>query len=154
MKSKKKQAAALEITEIYAADTSKKIMIPLFEGKVSAGFPSSAENYIDKSLDLNELLITHPAATFFIRVKGISMVNAGINSQDILIVDRARAVTNNKIVIARIYDELTVKRIKIEGDKIYLMPDNPGNDEYKPIEITDSMDFEIWGVVTFVIHQL
>lgn len=151
MKAKLKRTSSLEITAIYTADITKKIMIPLFEGKVSAGFPSSAENYIDKSLDLNELLITHPAATFFIRVKGNSMVNAGIHSQDILVVDRARAVANNKIIIARIYDELTVKRIKIDGEKIYLMPDN---DEYKPIEINDSMDFEIWGVVTFVIHQL
>ena len=140
-----------KIAEIYSADVSTKLLIPLFEGKVSAGFPSSAENYIDKSLDLNEILVPHPAATFFIRVKGNSMINAGIHSGDILIVDRSRAVAHNKIVIARINNELTVKRIKLEGQTLYLMPDN---DEYSPIEITDVMDFEVWGVVTFVIHSV
>lgn len=139
------------IAEMYSADVSTSLLIPLLEGKVSAGFPSSAENYIDKSLDLNELLIPHPASTFFIRVKGNSMINAGIHSHDILIVDRSRSVAHNKIVIARIANELTVKRIKLEGQTLYLMPDN---DEYKPIEITDTMDFEVWGVVTYVIHTV
>ena len=79
------------------------------------------------------------------------MINAGIHSHDILIIDRSRAVANNKIVIARINNELTVKRIKLEGQMLYLMPDN---DEYKPIKITDEMDFEVWGIVTFVIHSV
>lgn len=139
------------IDAIYSADTSTRLLIPLLEGKVSAGFPSSAENFIDKSLDLNDLLIKHPSATFFIRVKGNSMERAGIRSNDILIVDRALAVTNNKIVIARINDELTVKRICMDNGKLYLIPDNDG---YNPIEITDAMDFEVWGVVTFVIHNV
>lgn len=139
------------IEVIYSADTSLKILIPFFEGKVSAGFPSSAENYIDKSLDLNDLLIKHKAATFFIRVKGNSMIDAGIHSNDILIVDRSCSIAHNKIVIARINDELTVKRIFLEEEKIYLMPDNC---EYKPIEVTGEMDFEVWGIVTYVIHQV
>ena len=139
-----------EITEIYTASNSKKVLIPLLEGKVSAGFPSSAENFIDKSLDLNDLIIKHRAATFFIRVKGNSMIQAGIHSNDILVVDRSLAVSNNRIIIARINDELTVKRIKLEGEKLFLMA---ANDEYKPIEITEEMDFEVWGIVTFVIHQ-
>ncbi len=140
-----------EIVAIYKPDYASKVLIPLIEGSVPAGFPASTENFIDKSLDLNDLLIKHPAATFFVRVKGDSMIKAGIQSQDILIVDRALSVSNNKIVIARINDELTVKRIKIDAHKLYLMPDS---DEYKPIEITESMDFEVWGVVTFVIHQV
>lgn len=139
-----------EIAEIYTASTTKKVLIPILEGKVSAGFPSSAENFIDKSLDLNDLIIKHRAATFFIRVKGNSMIQAGINSHDILVVDRSLAVANNRIIIARINDELTVKRIKLEGEKLFLMA---ANDEYKPIEITEEMDFEVWGIVTFVIHQ-
>lgn len=142
----------LEIVAIYAtAHDAKKVLIPLLHGRVSAGFPSSAENFIDKSLDLNELLIKHPTATFFIRVKGDSMINAGIHSDDILIVDRALSVSNNKIVIARLYDELTVKRIKVEGATLFLIPDN---NEYQPMRITDSMDFEVWGVVTYVIHHV
>ena len=139
-----------KIAGIYTTQESPQLLIPLLQDKVSAGFPSSAENYIDKALDLNELLIGHPAATFFIRVRGDSMINAGIHSNDILIVDRSRAVIHNKIVIARIGDELTVKRIKLEGKKLYLVPDN---DEYKPIEVTPEMDFEVWGVVTYVIHR-
>ena len=140
-----------KIAGIYTAQEAAKVLIPLLEGKVSAGFPSSAENYIDKALDLNELLIGHPAATFFIRVRGNSMINAGIRSNDILIVDRARAVTSNKVVIARLGDELTVKRIKLVGKKLYLIPEN---DEYDPIEVSEDMDFEVWGVVTYVIHQV
>src|ERR1700722_14257883 len=86
--------------EIYAPAFDTYHAIPLLQGKVSAGFPSSAENYIDKALDLNELLIVHPSATFFIRVKGESMEKAGIKTNDILIVDRAVSVAHNKIVIA------------------------------------------------------
>ncbi len=140
-----------EIELLTYPEHVKKLLIPLLEGCVAAGFPSSAENFIDKSLDLNELLISHPTSTFFIRVKGDSMVKAGILSNDILVVDRSLSVLNNRIVIARINDELTVKRIKREADKLYLMPDS---DEYKPIEITEAMDFEVWGVVTYVIHQV
>jgi DNA polymerase V len=139
-----------EIATIYSAGNYTQVLVPFLEGKVSAGFPSSAENFIDKSLDLNDLIIKHQAATFFIRVKGNSMTEAGIHSNDILVVDRSLAIANNHIIIARINDELTVKRIKIEGEKLFLVP---ANDEYKPIEITDDMDFEVWGTVTFVIHQ-
>jgi DNA polymerase V len=142
---------AESIDSIYTIDNSTGVQIPLYQAPVSAGFPSSAENYLEKSLDLNELLVKHPAATFFVRVKGDSMINAGINSQDILIVDRALSVANNKIVIARIADELTVKRIQIVGDRLYLIADN---DQYKPIEITPEMDFEVWGVVIYVIHKV
>lgn len=141
----------INIDKIYSVDKSRKHLIPLIDARVSAGFPSSAENYLDKSLDLNELLIKHPAATFFVRVKGDSMINAGINSGDILIVDRALSVSNNKIVIARVNDEFTVKRIKLEEHKIFLIADN---NKYEAIEITGDMDFEIWGIVTCVIHQV
>jgi DNA polymerase V len=100
---------------------------------------------------LNEFLIKHPAATFFVRVKGTSMINAGIQSNDILIVDRALTPTDNKIVIARIDGELTVKRIRMDKGTVVLVADNP---EFKPLEITSAMDFEVWGVVTCVIHQV
>lgn len=143
---------SIKIKSIYSIEKkSKKISIPLLEYSVPAGFPSSAENYLEKALDLNELLIRHPAATFFVRVKGDSMKNAGIFSDDILIVDRALSPSHNKIVIARINDEFTVKRIKIENEKLFLMPDN---EEYSPLEITPDMDFEVWGVVKYVIHQV
>lgn len=150
MKKSTSKTVSQDIAAIYPACSTAKKLIPILEGKVSAGFPSSAENFVDKSLDLNDLIIKHQAATFFIRVKGNSMVQAGIHSNDILVVDRSLSVSNNRIIIARINDELTVKRIKVDGEKLYLVP---ANDEFKPIEITEDMDFEVWGVVTFVIHQ-
>ncbi len=130
---------------------NKELSFPLFESVVPAGFPSIAEDYIDRALNLNELLIQHPAATFFVRVSGDSMINAGITTNDILIVDRALTPTDNKIVIARINDELTVKRLRHKNNAVVLQADNP---EYEPIIITSSMDFEVWGVVTCVIHQV
>ncbi len=130
---------------------NKELEIPLIESSVPAGFPSIAEDYVERALDLNELLIKHPAATFFVRVKGTSMIGAGIHSQDILIVDRALSATNNAIVIARIDGELTVKRLKMEATKLWLIAESP---DFKPIEITEAMDFEVWGVVTCVIHQV
>ncbi len=129
----------------------KGLSFPLFESLVPAGFPSIAEDYVDRALNLNELLIQHPAATFFVRVSGDSMVNAGIMTNDILIVDRALTATNNKIVIARIDGEITVKRLRKEGSTILLCAENPA---YEPIVITPSMDFEVWGVVTCVIHRV
>ncbi|HSW75568.1 MAG TPA: translesion error-prone DNA polymerase V autoproteolytic subunit [Candidatus Saccharimonadales bacterium] len=127
-----------------------KLQLPFSEDKISAGFPSSAENFTEKSLDLNELLIHHPTSTFYVKVIGDSM-SSKIATGDILIVDRSLQATNNKIVIARVNDEFLVKRIKFEGKKIFLIPDNS---MYKVIEITEEMDFEIWGVVTCVIHQV
>lgn len=140
----------LKIVAIYPIAQHKPCVIPFAESLVSAGFPSSAENFVENSLDLNDLLIEHPSATFYVKVIGNSMINAGINSGDILIVDRSLSVTNNKIAIVRINDEFTVKRIKIEGCKMFLVP---ANDDYKTIEITKDMDVEVWGVVTFVIHK-
>ncbi|MCL4361557.1 translesion error-prone DNA polymerase V autoproteolytic subunit [Candidatus Dependentiae bacterium] len=139
------------LDKFFSIDPNKKQEIPLLSSRVSAGFPSSAENYLEKSLDLNELLVQHAAATFFLKVKGNSMINARINDGDILIVDRALTVRTNKIIIARINDELTVKRILINAEKISLHAEN---DQYKPIEITSEMDFEVWGVVTYVIHKV
>ena len=134
-----------------AKTVDTEFQIPLIESAVPAGFPSIAEDYVDRALNVQELLIKHPAATFFVRVKGTSMINAGIQSNDILIVDRALTPIDNKIVVARIDGELTVKRLRIDANnKVLLVAESA---DYAPIEITSSMDFEIWGVVTFVIHQ-
>ena len=139
------------ISEIYGLKNRIRKALPLFVAKISAGFPSPADDYIDKKLDLNELLIKHPSATFFVRVSGDSMINAGINSGDILIVDRALEPADSRIVIAVLNGELTVKRMRKTGDKIYLIPENPA---YEPIEVIPEMQFEIWGVVCYVIHQV
>jgi DNA polymerase V len=125
--------------------------IPLYETLVSAGFPSPAEDAIDQALDLNQLLIRHPAATFFLKVSGDSMINAGIHPNDILVVDRSLAPNSGKIIIAAVNGELTVKRLLKKLQKVYLVPEN---DAYPIIEITEFIDFRIWGVVTSVIHQV
>jgi DNA polymerase V len=139
-----------EELEFYSAETTTELKIPLFESGVSAGFPSPADDYLDLPIDLNEFLIKHPAATFYVRVKGNSMEGAGIRNGDLLIVDRAEEPRNKSIVLGVINGEFTVKRIKKKGSELYLMPDNP---EFKPIKIDDNMDFQVWGVVTYVVHK-
>jgi len=127
-----------------------KLELPMYKSEIKAGFPSPASDYIESTLDLNQFLIKHPAATFFVRVEGDSMIDAGIHSGDILIVDRAVQAEKQKIVIAAVNGELTVKRIWYDGDKLFLQS---GNINFTPIEITPDMDFHIWGVVTYVIHK-
>lgn len=139
------------VQSVYSACTSTSVKLPLFIAKISAGFPSPAEDYIDRTLDLNEHLIKHPAATFFVRVQGNSMINAGIHAGDILIVDRALEPSDGKIIIAVINGEMTVKRIRKKPGKLCLMPEN---DEFKPLEITEDAEFHVWGVVTNVIHKV
>lgn len=141
----------IKIVAFSKIESLEKCKIPFPESSVPAGFPSPAENFIDNALDLNDLLIKHTASTFFVRVVGNSMVNAGINSNDILIVDRSLSPINNKVAVVRINDEFTVKRLKLDGDRIFLVAEN---DQYQPIEITKDMDCEVWGIVTFVIHQV
>lgn len=125
--------------------------IPFAVSVVPAGFPSPAEDLVLDQLDLNEYLIKHPSATFFMRVAGDSMVDAGIFDKDILIVDRALNAHNGQVVIASINGELTVKRLNIKGDKAILLAENK---KYKPIVIESLDELEIWGVVTNVIHTV
>jgi len=140
----------VKLTEIFQIKEGKKFSLPFFLANVPAGFPTPAEDYIDKTLDLNELLIAHPAATFFVRVAGDSMQGAGISSGDILIVDRALEAVNGKIVVAIINGEFTVKRIQFCPEKILLIPENLN---YPILELSPESDFQVWGVVTYVIHQ-
>ena len=136
--------------ELYACDTSKPLNTPYFESGVSAGFPSPAEDHMQSKIDLNDLLIEHPSATYYVRVNGDSMLGAGIVNGDLLIVDRSLEVTNNCIVVAHIDGEFTVKRIKKNKNKIFLQAENTN---YKPIKITEDMDFELFGVVAHAIHH-
>ncbi|MFA5907047.1 MAG: translesion error-prone DNA polymerase V autoproteolytic subunit [Desulfobacula sp.] len=139
------------MNKIYTPDQTTEISIPLYMTSIEAGFPSPADDYIEGSLDLNQHLVKHPAATFFVRVSGESMINAGIYPGDILIVDRSLEAVDKKIVIAVVDGDLTVKRLRIRSGKPFLEPEN---DRFKPIEIKPDMVFEIWGVVTNVIHKV
>ena len=138
------------VSAIWGFEARSKIEIPLFTAGVSAGFPSPADDFIDKKLDLNEFLISHPSATFFVRVEGTSMIEAGIHPGDILIVDKALEASPGNIVIALIEGEFTVKRFQRTEGRCFLLAENPS---FKPIEITEGMRVEVWGVVTYVIHK-
>ena len=136
--------------EIYKAHKGPSLTLDLYSEPVSAGFPSPAEDHLDSSLDLNEYLIKHPAATFYNYAKGHSMSDVGIYDGDIMIVDRSLEARSRDIVIAVINDEFTVKRIYIKNNIIYLLPENK---KFSPIRIKDDTDFQIWGVVTHTIHS-
>jgi DNA polymerase V len=138
------------MTKIIGRSTPSSTALPSFEGLLAAGFPSPAEDYAERPLDLHELLVEHPAATFFVKVQGDSMVGAGMHSGDILIVDRSLPVQSGKIIVALLNGEFTVKRLHIEEEKIYLHPANP---KYPPIEVASESDFQVWGTVTYVIHR-
>jgi DNA polymerase V len=123
--------------------------LPFYDLLVPAGFPSPAQDYVEKTLDLNELCITHPAATYFVRVQGDSMIDAGIQDGDLLIVDRAVQPKHGDIVIAGFHGELTCKKLETEP-RLRLVPMNP---EYPIIKVPDETDLDIHGVVTHVLHS-
>jgi DNA polymerase V len=132
-------------------DFPSPFLFPLVGASVSAGFPSPADDYIETSIDLNRELVRHPFATFFVRASGDSMIGAGIKPNATLVVDRAIETKSGDVVIARIGDEMCVKELFIDEEgKILLVPKN---DNYKAIEITEDMDFEIWGKVVCSINK-
>jgi DNA polymerase V len=139
------------LTGVFAFKVSARQACPMFLTRAAAGFPSPADDYIEQNLDLNEFLIKHPSATFFVRVAGESMIGAGINDGDILIVDRALDARDGSIIIAVLDGEFTVKRLVKHDNKVCLVPENP---KFRAIEITEGRDFDIWGVVTNVIHPV
>ena len=125
--------------------------IPLFLSPVCAGFPSPADDYIEDKLNLHEYLVKNESSTFFLHASGDSMIGAGIYDGDLLIVDRAIAAEHNKIVIAALDGELTVKRLVRHDGKAYLAPENP---DYPKFDITDREHVHVWGVVTSTVHRL
>lgn len=139
------------IIDIFSADTDTELSLPLVDDGISAGFPSPALDFIDLSIDLNKHLIKHPSATFYGRVKGESLKNAGINHGDLLIIDRSITPTNGKIAVCYIDSEFTAKRIKIAKNEIWLIPEN---ENYQPIRVNEENDFVIWGIVTHVIKDV
>ena len=141
----------MNVAAVYAPDLSTRYKLPIFLGRLPAGFPSPADDYIEGKLDLNRHLIKHPAATFFVRVTGDSMTGAGIHSGDLFIVDRSLEAVDGNVVVAALDGELTVKRLSKREDTIRLLP---ANTHYQPIEIQSQQTFEVWGVVTNVIHAL
>ena len=136
--------------DIFSIIKNSQINTPVFLDKVSAGFPSPATDYMENKLDLNEYLIKHPAATFIVKASGSSMIDADIYSGDLLIVDKSLTPRNNNIVIASIFGDLTVKKLKKKENAFFLLS---ANDSYPNIEVKEEMECFIWGVVTYIIHD-
>jgi len=137
--------------DFYSLNTLTKLELPFVAEGISAGFPSPASDYLDITIDLNKELIKNPSSTFLGRVKGLSMKDAGINDQDILIIDKSLAPRNGNIAVCYIDGEFTLKRINIKEKEIHLMPVNT---DFQPIRVTEDNDFLIWGVVTYVIKKM
>jgi DNA polymerase V len=136
--------------DFYQADLSVPLPLPLAGTAVSAGFPSPAEDHLEVTLDLNRALVRHPDATFYARVKGSSMIDAGIAEGDILVIDRSLEAKQGDIALCFLDGEFTVKRIAMEDGLLMLIPENSA---YSPIRIGEESDFQVWGIVTYVIHK-
>lgn len=140
-----------KLLTIYCPSEKSGEAIQLTESCIAAGFPSPAEGYLTDSLNLHDLVVKNPPATFFVRVAGDSMKDAGIASGDILVVDRSLEPRSGKIVVAILDGEFTVKKIHFEtSGAITLVAANPA---YAPIKISGGSEFQVWGVVSYVIHK-
>ncbi len=134
-----------------ATTTHAEATLPLYLCPVSAGFPSPADDYVEEQLNLHSYLVQNPAATFFLRAQGDSMINAGIHNGDLLIVDRSLTAAHKRVVIVALDGELMVKRLMRRGQRVFLVPENP---DYAEVDITEREHVHIWGVVSYVIHKL
>ncbi|WP_394973672.1 LexA family protein [uncultured Croceitalea sp.] len=148
MKSKKINSNKLQF---FSLDCSNASSIPISNNNISAGFPSPADDFKETRISLDKTLVKNEEATFYARVSGKSMINAGLDDGDLLVVDRSLEPENGKIVVCFVDGEFTVKRLKKEKERLFLMPEN---ETYKPIEITEANDLLVWGVVTYVIKAL
>ena len=136
----------------HRIDTAAEAQFTLC-GDVKAGFPSPAED-VGEKLDLIQLLVRHQASTFFFRVSGVSMVDAGMDEGDIIIVDRSLSPYNGCKAVCYLDGEYTVKAVEIADKTVRLLPANQNNATYQPIEVTPDNQFAIWGVVTYVIKKM
>ena len=132
-----------------AADT--QATCPLYLAPVNAGWPSAAEDYIDGQVNLHELIVRNPAATFFLRASGDSMLGVGIHDGDLLVVDRSLEASHNRVVIAALDGELLVKKLSRKEGRVLLKSANP---DYPEFDITEREYAHIWGVVSHVVHRL
>lgn len=137
--------------EFYTPDDTQSLEIVLAQTGISAGFPSPADDFKEYKISLDKTLVRNKEATFYARVSGQSMIGAGLDDGDLLVVDKSLEPVHNKIAVCFIDGEFTVKRLKVTSEGVYLQPENP---VYDPILVTESSDFQIWGIVTHVIKKL
>ena len=147
----KKQEVKREL-EFYPVEQNSQLRVNIVEAaKVHAGFPSPVQDaYMNPPIDLNQELVNHPATTFVVRVVGDSMVDEGIDSGDLLLVDRSLYPSQKDLTVCMVNDEFCIKRIVQRGNKVFL---KSGNRKYPPIEVFPSMNFTVWGVVTWVLKK-
>lgn len=135
----------------HLIEHADSVLIPVALCRVSCGFPSPADDYIEKVIDLNQVLIKHPFSTFIVQAEGDSMIDVGIMNETRVLVDRMLESKSGDIIVARIGDEMCVKQLFIDDEgKVFLMPKN---ENYKPLEITEDMDFEVWGKVICAVTE-
>lgn len=139
----------IKLTKISTENITEPI--PALDSAIPAGFPSPAEGLPSDSIDLNRELISHPSSTFCARVTGDSMIESGISDGDILIIDKSLEARNGSIAVCFYDGEFTLKRISIKSDGLYLEPSNP---RYTTIKVTEDANFNVWGIVTYVIKSI
>jgi len=137
--------------QFYAPEDSSPLEIVLAQTGISAGFPSPADDFKEFKISLDKTLVKNKEATFYAKVSGQSMVGAGIDDGDLLVVDKSLDPKHNNIAVCFIDGEFTVKRLKVSGNDVYLQPENPS---YKAIKVTDDNNFQVWGIVTHVIKKV
>ena len=141
----------MKLSKPIPLDTRTALLTPMVAARVKAGFPSPADDHLERSINLNEELIHNRVATFMVRVEGESMRDAGIHPGDVLIIDKSITPADRDVVVAMIDGEFTVKRFRKLTNRIFLDAENP---DFKAIEVTEDQDFKIWGVVTYAIHNM
>lgn len=147
---KYKRISASKTLDFFSANVDSILALPMAEGGIAAGFPSPAQDYVDLKIDLNKELIANPSSTFYARVKGNSMMDAGISDGDILVIDKSLEPQNGDTAVCFIDGEFTLKYIRIEADGVYLVPANPA---FQPVRISGENHFYIWGIVTYSIKN-
>lgn len=135
----------------FIPDLENNLELPYFPSGIKAGFPSPAADFDESKISLDRVLVKNHEATFYAKASGTSMIGAGIDDGDIMIVDRSLEPTNNKVAVCCIDGEFTVKRIAIKKNAVYLMPEN---ESFKPIKVTEDNELIIWGIVTYVIKSV
>lgn len=136
--------------DIFRPDLTSAIELPYANGGIQAGFTSPAQDHISESIDLNREIVRHPAATFYGRVTGDSMIDEGIEPDDIIVIDRSLQPMDGDLAVCCVDGEFTLKRIKLQPDHVWLIP---ANESFDPILVTPDTRFEIWGVVTYTIKR-
>ena len=146
-----KKKASIKNIEILGRKKSTILARPIVNEDIAAGFPSPAEDFKEVRISLDKELIKNEDATFYARVRGNSMIDANIEDGDLLVIDKSIESRDGRIAICMVDGEFSIKRLKVEKDCVYLMPENK---KYKPIKVTKENELIIWGIVTYVIKQV